>query len=916
MILPFIIAGLVSGAVYGLAGVGLVLTYKTSGVFNFAQGAVATVGAYVFYTLYVLHGVSWPIAALIAVLGVGFVLGVAFEHLARAIAGKSLALVVTSTVGVLLIVQAGVLLIFGTEQTRRVPDFLPSGDFVISGTHVQYSDLVTFLFATLATALLYVLFRFTRIGTSMRAVVDSPDLLRLSGTSAVSVRRYAWIIGITFACASGVLFSTSLPLDPSILTLLVVQALGAAAIGAFRNLPMTFVGGLIIGVLSALATKYVPTGFWAGIPQALPFLVLFIALLVFPRRYLRQAGVARPESRVVRSAPPFIQMAAATILLVFLVFVPSFAGIHITEWTVALAYVILFLSLGLLVRTSGQVSLCHISFMAIGATTFGHLAGLGLPWFFALLGAMAIAIPIGALLAIPAIRLTPVYLALSTLGFGILLEFMFYTQSFMFGGSGGAVSEPRPSSIAGDTGFYYLVLGIAVFSALAVLLITRTRLGRLLRGMAESPTVVATNGTATTVTWVLVFCISASMAALAGALGGMAQGSATAASYQPLTSLSLLAVIMIVVGGTPWYAVIAAFVFILPPAYISGSTVTYWLQMIFGVSAVLISVLPASKLGAPPVVGRVYDALSAGWSASRWSRWARNRRLGLQGDHPAPALVKPEASVEQRSLAVENLSVRFGGLVAVDGVTLSAPTGRITGLIGPNGAGKTTTFNVCSGLLKPTNGQVELDSRPVTRRGPAFRARLGLGRTFQKSQLFDSLSVRENVAIGMEAGLAGTNPIRQVFGRRHDGHRVRRACEEAMEICGLNDLGGREVGTLSTGHRRLVELARCLTGEYRILLLDEPSSGLDSAETARFGAILSQVVAERGVGILLVEHDMSLVMDICEHIYVLDFGKQIFEGSPAEISGSPVVQAAYLGDEAIEASQGVTEPPTGQRLER
>ncbi len=900
MILPFIIAGLVSGSVYGLAGVGLVLTYKTSGVFNFAQGAIATVAAYAFYTLYVLHGVSWPIAALISVVGIGVVLGLAFEKLAQAIVGKSLALVVTSTVGVLLMVQAGVLLIFGTKEIRRVPQFLPSGDFVVSGTHVQYSDVITFVFAVLVTAALYGLFRFTRIGTSMRAVVDSPDLLRLSGTSASAVRRYAWIFGITFACVSGVLFSTSLPLDPTILTLLVVQALGAAAIGAFRNLPMTFIGGLAIGVAASLATKYAPTGFWSGLPAALPFLVLFAVLLVFPRKYIRK-GIARPESRVVRSAPGFLQVGLAVALLVFLVLVPSFAGIHITDWTLALTYVILFLSLGLLVRTSGQVSLCHVSFMAIGATAFGHLAnGVGLPWVLAVLGAMAIAIPIGALLAIPAIRLTPVYLALSTLGFGILLEFMFYTQSFMFGNQGGTIIEPRPAGFGGENAFYYLVLGIAVATAIAVFVITRTRLGRLLRGMADSPTVVSTSGTAVTVTWVLVFCLSAAIAALAGALGGMAQGTAVAPSYAPLGSLTLLALIMIVAGGTPWYAVIAAFFFVIPSAYIEGSTITNWLTFIFGVSAVGMALLPTSQLGTPPVVARAFDWLGARWDSTGWARWFAARRARAFDAFRSTGSAAAESKVGTGSLAVADLGVRFGGLVAVDGVTLTAPTGRITGLIGPNGAGKTTTFNVCSGLQRPSRGEIALDTDDVTRRNPAFRARHGLGRTFQKSELFDSLTIRENVAMGMEATMAGQNPIRQVLGRRHDRKRIEAACEDAMEICGIAGEADREVGNLSTGHRRLVELARCLAGHYKILLLDEPSSGLDSTETARFGEILQRMVADRGVGILLVEHDMSLVMDVCEHIYVLDFGKQIFEGSPAEIRRSPIVQAAYLGDEKLE----------------
>jgi ABC-type branched-subunit amino acid transport system ATPase component len=254
--------------------------------------------------------------------------------------------------------------------------------------------------------------------------------------------------------------------------------------------------------------------------------------------------------------------------------------------------------------------------------------------------------------------------------------------------------------------------------------------------------------------------------------------------------------------------------------------------------------------------------------------------------------------VSATGLEASGLRVAFGGLVAVDDVTLAAPVGRITGLIGPNGAGKTTTFNACTGLLRPDGGTVRFDGVDVTGEAPQARARRGLGRTFQRMELFDSLTVAENVALGREAGLAGSNPLRQLVAPRHDRATVEQATVEALELCGIAALARRPAGSLSTGQRRLVELARVLAGPFRLLLLDEPSSGLDGEETDRFGDILTTAVAERGLGILLVEHDMSLVMRVCEHLYVLDFGRLIFEGTPAEVRDSPEVRAAYLGTEA------------------
>ena len=246
-------------------------------------------------------------------------------------------------------------------------------------------------------------------------------------------------------------------------------------------------------------------------------------------------------------------------------------------------------------------------------------------------------------------------------------------------------------------------------------------------------------------------------------------------------------------------------------------------------------------------------------------------------------------------LTVSGLVVRYGGLRAVDGVSLDAPPGRITGLIGPNGAGKTSTFNALSGLLRPAAGTVTLDGRDVTRLSPVRRAALGLGRTFQRMELCDGLSVAENVALGREARIAGSAPLRHLFSSRSERATVDEAVGSSIARCGLEGLGGRRVGGLSTGQKRLVELARAIAGAYRILLLDEPSSGLDTDETARVGEILEDLRSASDVGILLVEHDMALVMDVCQFIHVIDFGQLIFAGTPAEVADSAAVRAAYLG---------------------
>ncbi|RHW28117.1 ATP-binding cassette domain-containing protein [Nocardioides immobilis] len=881
--LPFIIAGLTAGSVYALAGIGLVLTYKTSGVFNFAHGALATVAAYVFYELYVLGGVSWPVAAAIAVLVAGPVMGVLLELIARRISGSALAHQVAATVGLLLVIQAATELQYESTVVRVVPTFLSTETFVIADTTVRVADATVIGISVAVTLALAAFFKFSRRGLTMRAVVDNPELLSLYGVSPFATRRMSWVLGAVLVSASGVLFAPLLPLNPLQLTLLVAAAFGAAAIGAFSSLSLTLFGGLAIGVLAALSTKWFTSGLLAGLPVALPFLVLFAVILVFPRGRLVGRATEPRRSAAAWSVPGLIQGVVGLLVLAGLWFVPSFAGVRLTSWTLAVAGIVVFLSLSLLVRTSGQVSLAHVSFTAIGAVTLSHLTvDKGMPWVIALGLAGLVAVPVGALLAVPAIRLTGLYLALSTFGFGILLQGMFYTQDYMFGSTGDALVEPRPDwgflDVSSDSGFYRLVLVVAALTVLVVVLLNRSRMGRLMRGLAESPTAVATAGAEVNVTRVFAFCLSAFLASIGGALLAVAQTSVSGTAYQPLTSLVWFALI-IVVGGGPWGAVVASAAFFLGPAYVDSPQITHVNQLLFGAAAVLVAVLPASARSVPSSVRRLLD------------------RLGRRGPSELPPATSVErAPVAPTALEVRDLEIRFGGIRAVKGISISAATGAVTGLIGPNGAGKTTTFNACSGLVRPESGSVSIGGSSVTRRGPAFRARRGIGRTFQRMELFDSLTVRENVAMGAEGASAGLNPLSHLWSSPAQGRVVRDRTAEALRLCGLVELADRQAGSLSTGQRRLVELARCLAGEFAILLLDEPSSGLDQEETRHFGRILRRAVAERGVGILLVEHDMPLVMDICDYIYVLDFGDLIFEGTPTEVSRSSVVRAAYLGD--------------------
>jgi branched-chain amino acid transport system ATP-binding protein len=237
-------------------------------------------------------------------------------------------------------------------------------------------------------------------------------------------------------------------------------------------------------------------------------------------------------------------------------------------------------------------------------------------------------------------------------------------------------------------------------------------------------------------------------------------------------------------------------------------------------------------------------------------------------------------------LEAHGIRVRFGGNLALDDAGFAAEAGTITGLIGPNGAGKTTLFNVLSGLLAPTAGKVLLDGRDVTKLGPSKRARLGIGRTFQRLEMFDHLSVRENVRVAAE------------FRRSWSGDKLSPTgvTGEILERLGLGSVADARVDALPTGLCRMVELGRAMAIRPRVLLLDEPASGQDERETARFAATLRALAAD-GVAVVLVEHDMHLVMDVCARLFVLDLGRVVAVGTPVEIQAHPHVLAAYLGDD-------------------
>jgi branched-subunit amino acid ABC-type transport system permease component len=603
-VLPFVITGIVTGSLYGLAGMGLVLTYRTSGVFNFGHGAIAAGAAFCFYSLLDTYGLPWPVAAAITLGLFGVVVGWAMERITRSLGDAPEAVVVVVTVGLALGVQGLLFWRYG-NVTRYLPEFLPTGGFTVLGVNVSWGQVISVTLASLSAGGLYVFLRRSRLGVAMRAVVDNPTLIALTGERPAKVRMAAWAIGSGFAALSGMLLAPTLGLDATLLTLLVIQAFGACAIGLFSSLPLTYAGGLVVGVAASVATRYLTERPLSALPGTMPFLILVAVLLAVPVARLPKRRVsARSLVPDVKPLPPKVAGGLAAAGLLFLVVVPHVVGTYLPVWTSGLIKAVIYISLALLVWTSGQISLCHAGFLAIGATTMAHLTqGAGLPWGIALVLAGLCTVPIGALVAIPAIRLSGLYLALATLGFGFLLQNVVYPMGVMFGATS-AVKATRPQLgfIDGtdDKAFYYLVLVVVVATVAAIAAIARTRLGRLLRAMAEAPTMLATQGLGVNMTRLIVFCVSTFFAGVAGALEVTQFGGASGDAYSPIQSLLFLAVLAICGTRLIGSSIAAALVIAVLPAYAASGGAgfaddTDRQLLIFGVVAILAGIRIAKR---------------------------------------------------------------------------------------------------------------------------------------------------------------------------------------------------------------------------------------------------------------------------------------------------------------------------------
>nr|WP_310321600.1 ATP-binding cassette domain-containing protein [Hydrogenophaga palleronii] len=565
-------------------------------------------------------------------------------------------------------------------------------------------------------------------------------------------------------------------------------------------------------------------------------------------------------------------------------------------WVFVLANVALLavvgIGLNVLLGLSGQVSFGHVGFFAIGAYTVAILttkAGFSfwLAWpVAALLGGLA-----GALLALPALRVKGPYLAMITIAFGFIVEHGIVEASGLTGGQNGIMGLLAPSLGFAQGERAVALLAIVTVGVALVLFtwLSRGTWGATMRAVRDAETASESVGLNPLVIKTVAFAISAVFAAAAGALFAPLSGFVTPHTFGFLQSILFVLVVMLGGAGSVAGPLVGALIVGLLPELLSG--MEEYRLLIFGV--LLLVVLWAAPDGVAGLVRRVRDRL---WPPKPAAEVATPAALNL------PARTR-------QPMEAQGITMQFGGVRAVGDLHFTAATGAVTSLIGPNGAGKSTALNVLGGFYLPTAGAFALGTQPLTGRSAMQIARSGVARTYQTSQLFGSLSVLDNVVLAMNRGRLGG-----LLGaaRRTAPTRLQHA-RELLAFCGYTGSHHTLAADLPHVDRRLVEVARALATDPDALLLDEPAAGLSHEDKTRLGALLRRI-ADAGVAVLLVEHDMALVMGISDHVVVLDAGQRLALGTPLEVQANEAVQKAYLGEQ-IEGGTAPRSTNTQDRLE-
>jgi ABC-type branched-subunit amino acid transport system ATPase component/branched-subunit amino acid ABC-type transport system permease component len=920
-VIRFAVLGLGLGAMYALAGQGIIVIYRGSGVVNFALGAIGTAAAYLAWEL---QNAGWPFGwAFVAGVTLSAVLGVAIQILVMRPMRRASSLVrLVATLGVLVLLQSFLTLRYDGNVTlvaSPLPTTLlrPFGGAVV----INEDRLWLLAIAILVTMLLWCGYRWTNFGRATTAVAENPRAASSLGWSPDLIATANWGLGCALAGAAGILLAPVISLQVAVFTTLVLAALAAALVGGFSSFPITLAAGLLIGIITSELTRFSTT---PGLADTVPFFVI-VVMVVISGRALPIRGFLSdrlPRLGTGRLRPALIVPAAVvTFALITQIRSATWADAVITTFGVAT----ILLSIVVVTGYAGQISLAQYAFAGIGALIAGRLvATTSVPFEAALVIGVAGTVPIGLLFALPAVRTRGVKLAIITLGLGAAVDLMIFENPSYTGGLIGTNVGVRHLFGLNIDGVTYpqryaaFVFVLFVLAAVAVTNLRRGRAGRRLIAVRTNERAAAALGISPWSVKLYAFGLAAAIAALGGILISFSSDNIVYSGFVSFQSITAMGQALIGGIGFVMGPLIGA---MFVPGSLGAKVLAFpseWLPFIAG--GVLILILLIHPDGVAPALtaaarssGRRIASLSRRLVPKR-AQPTRERPLATPDAgraQPAPDAGRAQPTpdgirasregVPARTLEVHDLRVRYSGIVAVDDVSLTVAPGEVVGLIGSNGSGKTTVIDAITGFTRPAGGRVLLDGQLINRWSAARRSRAGISRSFQSLELFDELTVRENLRTAADRRdlLAYiTDLIRPATPRF--AHEVAAAIED-FELADELDHVAQD---LPYSRRRLLAVARAVATGPSILLLDEPAAGLGEDESSELRVLIRQLVEGWGMGILIAEHDVNLVMNVCDRIVVLDAGHVISEGAPQEVQTDPAVIAAYLGTEVLEAPWG------------
>ena len=931
-----IVLGTITGLGYGLLSVGLVIVYRTNRVINFAQGEMGTLGAALFAVLVFRIGIPYYVTLPLA-LAVGAVLGGLSEVLVirrlRA-APRLMSLVATLGLGqILLGLTAAASTAAHVAGVFPSPPGLP--EFDVGAYLVRPSASGLLFFSPIVIVGLAIFLRRSRFGLALRSAAANPEAARMAGVFASRMSTLAWAICGALSAFTAILVAPNVPgglltaasAGPSLL----MRGLAGAIIGRMTNIPVALVAGIGVGVVEGVLLQSFKSG---GVMDAVLFVIILVALLLQLREGAREGekGNAwltvqpwRPipdqlaKLRSVRNLGWIFGAIALLPLAVLPVFLSNVTAVTLTS---LLGFVMVGLSVGIITGLGGQLTLGQFALAAVGATVSALISvRIGGSPVSLLLGGFAAA-GVTVLIGIPALRIKGLFLAVTTLAFAIAMSNWILVQPWALGDG---ISAGRPAlfgrTIEPGRGYFYFAFVIFLLLFWISRNIRKTGFGRLLLAVRDNEDAARAFALPARRIKIQGFLLAGFIAGVGGAAYGHSFSEIGLTQF--VASYSIQAVVTTVVGGIGILAGPILGVVLVKgiPQFVPLRSLA-----VLATNVGLLLLILYFPGGLVQLVSPLRDRLIKFLARRRGIRWEDQEEsqaaeapiFTRPGKTPGIATDAPVRTSEVGGsvlLEVDQVKKTYGGLTAVDNVSFSVRDGETLGLIGPNGAGKTTLFEVLAGFVPSDRGRVLFHGQDVSRWKPERRAEAGLIRSFQDVQLFATLTVLDTVQLAFERRLR-TSFAESLIGMSARDRAKEKLARDIVGSMGLWSFRNKQIQELSTGTRRITELACLVALSPKLLLLDEPSSGIAQRETEALGHLLRELRDEHSMTLVVIEHDIPMIMSLSDRIIAMDAGKVISEGSPEHVKNDPVVVEAYLGGriEAIERSGSRMEPAAGEDL--